>query len=106
MRRGHRPGIDHPAAHGRIDPRIPDRAVELPAVVGEVRKEVHVGVERHDQRFVTLAQHAIQKAAPHVLNRPEHELFASRGIQKQRQSDWKRHFFGEEGDLLVLSVFG
>ena len=40
-----------------------------------------------------------------MLNGAEHELFGAARIEKQRESDWQRHFSGEEGDLLILAIF-
>src|ERR1700733_4222231 len=97
--------IDHASAHRRVDARLTNRAIEQAAVVGPVCEEIDVGIKRHDERFVSLAQHAIEKGASHLLNGAEHELFRPGGVEKQRESDWERHFSGEEGDLLVLTVF-
>ena len=81
------------------------RAVELGAVLGEIREQVHVRIKRHHQSFVALAQDALQEGATGLLNGAEHELLAAGGVQQKRQGDGKRNFFREKGDLLILIVF-
>ena len=52
------------------------------------------------------AHDAVQEAAGSVLDGAEHVLFAAGGVHEQPQRDGQRHFFREEGDLLILAIFG
>ena len=81
-------------------------SIQLSVIVRKVRHEVYISIERHHQRFVSLAQHAAQELAPRILNRPEHVLFATRRIQQQRQRDGESHFLREKRDLLRLPILG
>ena len=60
-----------------VDPALSNGALQLGALVREIRQEIDVGIEGHDQRLVALANHAPDKPAPRFLNSTEHVLLAA-----------------------------
>src|SRR5712692_1908943 len=62
-------GISYPGSLIRdVDPALVNGAFQLATLVGEIRQQIDIGIERHHQSFITLADDTCYELAACVLD--------------------------------------
>ncbi len=76
------------SAHGslvrHVDPALSNGALQLAALVREIREQIDIGIEGHHQRFIAFADDAPDELAPCVLYGRQHVLLAAGSVEQKR----------------------